>query len=193
MRSLAPHILVISQISRRCVLRSNSGLCLGLAPSAFSCASAAGRSPACAGYRILQPRWPRNRRLAPSVARPVAPVVATRRIAPVSYTFQRRPWSNFRIAPDVILRLPGVTNLRLAPLIRHSVPTYHAALGSRRLPHSSPVPVANLRPSPEPDLQLAHHVTSGLHRTLQASASPVTQHSACAERCVPPAKLATSP
>jgi len=184
---------VISQISRRCVLRSDSGLCFRLAPSAFSCAFAAGRHPACAGYRILQPRWPRNFRLAPSVARPVVPPVVTCRIAPVSYTFQRRPWSNFRIAPDVILRLPGATNLRLAPLIRRSVPTYHAALGLRRLPHSSPVLVANLQPSPEPDLQLARHIAPGLHRTLQASALPVTQHSACAECRVAPAKLATSP
>jgi len=184
---------VISQISRRCVLRSDPGSCFRLAPSAFSCASAAGRPPACAGYRILQPRWPRNFQLAPSVARPVVPLVVTCRIAPVSYTFQRRPRGNFRIAPDVILRLPGATDSRLAPLIRHSVPAYHAALGSRRLPHSSPELVANLRPSPKLDLQLARHIAPGLHRILQASASPVTQHSACAECRVAPAKLATSP
>lgn len=53
--------------------------------------------------------------------------------------------------------------------------------------------MANLRPSPEPNLQLARHITPSSHRMLQASASPVTQHSACAECCVAPAKLATSP
>lgn len=106
--------------------------------------------------------------------------------------FQCRLRSNFQIAPDVIPRLPGLTNSRLAPLIRRSGQTYRTALGSRRLLHSSPGLVANLRPSPEPDLQLARRIASGSHRLLQASASPVTQHSACAECCVAPAKLATS-
>lgn len=103
------------------------------------------------------------------------------------------PLSNFRIAPDVILQRPGMTHLQLAPLTRHSGQTYHAAPGLRRLLHPSPGLAANLRPSPEPDLQLARHITPGSHRMLQASASPVTQHSARAECCVTPAKLATSP
>jgi len=57
----------------------------------------------------------------------------------------------------------------------HPGPTYHAASGSRRLPHSSPGLAANLRPSPKPDLQLASDITPGLRRMFYASASPVTQ------------------
>lgn len=120
------------------------------------------------------------------------PSVATCRIAPVNHILQHCLRSNFRIAPDVIPRLPGLTNSQLAPLICHSGQTYGAALGSHRLLRSSSGLAANLRPSPEPDLQLARRITSGSHRMLQASASPVTQHSARAECCVAPAKLATS-
>jgi len=65
--------LVISQINRRCVLRSGSELRRRLAPAVLFCSLAGGRSPACASYRILQPRWPHNSRLAPDVMRPVAP------------------------------------------------------------------------------------------------------------------------
>jgi len=165
LRSLAPHILVISQINRRCVLRSGSRLPCRLAPTALSCALAGGQSLACASYRILPPRWPHNFRLASDAMRPVAPAGGSPRITPVSSTSQRRPWSNFRLAPDVILRLLGLANLRLAPFVIHSGQTYHVACGSHRLPHSSPRLAANLRPSPKPDLQLARHITPGLHRT----------------------------
>jgi len=142
--------LVISQINRRCVLRSGSRLLCQLAPAALSCTLAGGRSLACTSYRILQPLWPHNFRLASDAMRPVTPAGGSPRISPVSSTFQRRPWSNFRLAPDVILRLPGLDNSRLAPFVIHSVQTYHAACGSRRLPHSSPALAANLRPSPNP-------------------------------------------
>jgi len=185
--------LVISQINRRCVLRSGSGLCIQLALTALSCVLAGGRSSACAVYRILQPRWPHNFRLAPDVMRPVTPADAFLRIAPVRCIFQCRPWRNFRLAPYVTLRLPGLANLRLAPFVFHSGQTYHAAFGLRRMPHSSPGLAANLRPSSEPDLQLARQVTPGLRQMLSTLASPVTQLSTCADCCVAPAKLATSP
>lgn len=142
-------------------------------------------SSGCAGLTVC--------RIAPEAIRPVAPLFVTRRIAPVSYIFQCIPRSNLRIAPDVILRLPGLTYSWLAPLIGHSVQTYRAAPGSRRLPHPSPELAANLRPSPETDLQLAHRIAFGSRRMLRALASPVTQPSARADSRVPPAKLATSP
>jgi len=175
---------VISQINRRCVLRSGLRSCLQLAPAALPQSSAGGRLSACAEPRILQPRWPYNYRLAPAVIRPVVPLDLTCRISPVSYLSQCRPWRNFRIAPDVILRLPVVTNSRLAPFVRYFGPAYHAACSSRCLPHASPGLAANLRPSPKLDLHLASHITPGLHRRLQASALPVTQPSACAVCCV---------
>jgi hypothetical protein len=120
-------------------------------------------------------------------------VFVTCQIAPVSYILQCRPRSNFRIAPDVILRLPGLTYSWLAPLSSHSGHAYHAALGSRRLPHPSHGLAANLRPSPDFDLQLARRVTPGLRRRLRTLALLVTQLSACADCWVAPAKLATSP
>lgn len=132
-------------------------------------------------------------RIAPDVIRPDAPTLATDRIAPASYILQRNPWSNFRIAPDVILRLPGLTYSRLAPLSDHSGHAYHPTPGSRRLPNSSPGLAANLRPSPDFDLQLACYITSGLRRMLRTLASPVTQLSAYADCWAAPAKLATSP
>jgi hypothetical protein len=184
LRSLAPHILVISWINRRCVLRSGLRSCLRLAPAALPQSSAGGRSPACAEFRFLQRRWPYNFRLAPAVIRPVVPLDLTSRISPVSYLSQCRPWRNFRIAPDVILRLPSLTNSRLAPLVRPAGPAYDAACSSRCLPHASPGLAANLRPSPKLDLHLASHITPGSHRRLQTSALPVTQPPACAVCCV---------
>jgi len=175
---------VISWINRRCVLRSGLRSCLRLAPAALPQSSAGGRSPACAESRFLQRRWPYNFRLAPAVIRPVVPLDLTSRISPVSYLSQCRPWRNFRIAPDVILRLPSLTNSRLTPFVRHAGPAYDAACSSRCLPHASPGLAANLRPSPKLDLHLASHITPGSHRRLQTSALPVTQPPACAVCCV---------
>jgi len=101
------------------------------------------------------------------------------------------PTADFRLAPDVVLRLPASHYFQLAPVVLRVGQTY-------LLPRLSPLQSfcldwrPNFRPSPKIDLQLACINTSGSHRMRLALASPVFAASGLHRLPQPPAKLATS-